>query len=72
MSTRKADDPTSSLDWRLQHTDRLIAWEVLQSYMGRGHPQLTEKELSDRVAMPAVCWHVMIRKIKRRLSNAKN
>jgi hypothetical protein len=59
-------DVTLDPIWQLRQMDRLLAWEILQNALGGGNPEISERVLADRLAMPAGFWHVIIKKIKRR------
>ena len=65
-------DITTDPKWIAEQTNRLLAWELLQRYCGRGSNELRYHALTDKLAMPVSFWHGMIRQIKRRHSNAKN
>jgi hypothetical protein len=65
-------DITTNPKWIAEQTDRLLAWELLQRYCGRGSSELRYHDLTDKLAMPASFWHGMIRKIRHRHPNAKN
>jgi hypothetical protein len=65
-------DITTNKKWIAKQTDRLVAWELLQRYCGRGSNEMPYYRLTDKLAIPVSFWHGMIRKIKRRHSNAKN
>ena len=65
-------DITTDPKWIAEQTDRLAGWELLQRHCGRGGHELSERVLTDKLAMPVSFWHGMIRQIKRRHSNAKN
>ena len=65
-------DITTNPKWIAEQTDRLIAWELLQRYCGRGSNELRYHALTDKLAMPVSFWHGMIRQIKHRHPNAKN
>ena len=65
-------DITTNPKWIAEQTDRLAGWELLQRHCGRGGHELSERVLTDKLAMPVSFWHGMIRQIKRRYPNAKN
>lgn len=59
------DDPTCSRRWQEEQTDRLIAWELLRIYMGRGCGGMSKPQLLDKIAAPSSLWYGMIGKIRR-------
>ena len=65
------EDITTDPEWQFRQMDRLLAWELLQNSLGRGKPEISERTLADRLAMPTGFWHVMIRKIKRRVADVE-
>ncbi len=71
MSFSDDKDITTDPEWQFRQMDRLLAWEMLQNALGRGKPDISERVMADRLAMPAGFWHVMIRKIKRRIADAQ-
>lgn len=71
MKPSPESDITGDPEWQFQQMDRLLGWEMLQNSLGRGKAETTERALADRLAMPTGFWHVMIRKIKRRLADAE-
>ena len=64
-------DITTDRTWQLEQMDRLVAWEILQNSLGRGIPHMSERELAERLAMPAKFWHVIIHSLKRSLKNGE-
>jgi hypothetical protein len=71
MKHSPESDITGNPEWQFQQMDRLLGWEMLQNALGRGKPENSERVLAERLAMPSGFWHVMIRKIKRRLADAE-
>lgn len=64
------DDITTDPLWQAEQTDRLIAWECLQTALGGGSREVSAKHLTDKLAVPGTFWSDMIKRIKRR-HNAK-
>ena len=60
-------DPTTNLCWKLEQTDRLIAWEILQRAMKADYAPIDPADLADLIGSDKGVGHRIIQNIQQTL-----
>lgn len=60
-------DPTTNLGWKLEQTDRLIAWEILQRAMKADYTPIAPADLADLIGSDKGMGHRIIHNIQQTL-----